>query len=172
MRLRSPPISLSTNNYQCNPLTLSIYLKNNWIYQKWYEIRTNYRIASDEASNSIGHFQGVARAGPDDFHLVDIELRLAPLLRQMIHPLHFHRKRNPSNPITMSIENSDFCSLSSEEPMRRIVNVREQSTVYIRKTWDDLLWFLIINSIIVFYFLIYLWSRRIRVSWCPHRCVS
>lgn len=52
----------------------------------------NYRIAGDEASNSIGDLQGVARAVPDDLHLVHIELGPAPLLRQMIHALHFHRE--------------------------------------------------------------------------------
>lgn len=56
--------------------------------------KKNDRIAGDEASNTIGELQGVARTGPDDLHLLHIETSLAPLGRQMINARHFEIDQN------------------------------------------------------------------------------
>ena len=45
------------------------------------KVKKNDRIAGDEARNSIGNLVGVARASPDDLHLIHIELSFAPLAR-------------------------------------------------------------------------------------------
>ena len=52
------------------------------------EMRGAHGIAGNEAGHPIGDVEGVLGAGPDDLHGVHIELRLAPLVRQVIHLLH------------------------------------------------------------------------------------
>ena len=52
------------------------------------EISKTDRIAGDEARNPIGDLEGVRGTGPDDLNLVDIELRLVPLIGQVINAVH------------------------------------------------------------------------------------
>ena len=49
--------------------------------KKKKKVKKNDRIAGDKVRNSIGNLKGVARASPDNLHLIHIELSFAPLAR-------------------------------------------------------------------------------------------
>lgn len=57
----------------------------------------DYWIACDQTSHAIGDMEGVAGTSPDDLHLVDIELRLIPLVSQVIDAVHRWSMKLPTS---------------------------------------------------------------------------
>ena len=101
-------------NFQAWTLFLNVFLNNSFLlitalllFSKtltWQKFRNShrkcrrknrerrkeksYRIISDEARHTIWNIESVAGTGPDDLHIVDVELCFVPLIGKVINSLH------------------------------------------------------------------------------------